>query len=125
MRDWWLMVDGGFVVDLVDLDGSTVLVARGEIDAASAPVLRSALEQAKSRDPIIAVDLAGVTFMDSSGLNVLVLAQRSLDGIGSVRVTNPSQQVRRLLEMTGLDHLINRDSGAAFDSARSDSDRNR
>src|SRR4051812_41099059 len=92
------------VVDVVQLDGSTVVFARGEVDLASAPLLRSALERAKTLGVSITVDFAGVTFMDSSGLNVLIHAQETPNGPDPVRVRNPSPQVRRLLDITGLTH---------------------
>jgi anti-sigma B factor antagonist len=52
-------------------DGSSV-VAAGEIDMASAPVLRDAFENAVTQTPEnLVVDLTKVTFMDSSGISVL------------------------------------------------------
>ena len=45
--------------------------------------------------------MAGIEFIDSGGLGVLIAAYKS-DPEGSVRVTNPSKVVYRLLEVTGL-----------------------
>lgn len=78
------------------------VVATGDIDAHTAPDLWSALE-AMSADGAVAVDLSGVSFIDSSGLRVLVRAHRRQgDGQGSLTLVNPSQAVARLLDITGL-----------------------
>jgi len=76
----------------------------GEIDIATADILRSALERAREsgrRD--IWVDLSDVTFMDSSGLNALVRADHDFAGHnGRLTVICPTGPVRRTLELTGL-----------------------
>jgi anti-sigma B factor antagonist len=102
-------MNDGLVVDLTHLDGSALLIVRGQLDMASAPAFRSAMEQAMALEIPVLVDCDGVTFMDSSGLNVLLLAQKNADRPGLVRVLNPSRQVRRLLAMTGLEHLTSPD----------------
>lgn len=100
------MADGQLLVDLLHLDGAGVLAVRGEIDAASAPVLREAVERVQALEVPVVIDLAGVTFMDSSGLSVLVEATLRAGDAASVCVRNASEQVLRVLEVTGLDSLI-------------------
>jgi anti-anti-sigma factor len=100
------------VVDLMHLDGSAVLMARGEVDMESAPVFGSAIEEALSLGVPVVVDCSGVTFMDSSGLNVLMLADRSADQHCSVQVQNPSPQVRRVLSLSGLGRMLVADATA-------------
>jgi anti-sigma B factor antagonist len=111
----------GLVVDLVHLDGSAVLLARGEIDMESAPLLSSAIEQAILLGVPVVVDCAGVTFMDSSGLKVLLSADQSADRHDLVQVQNPSSQVRRLLALTDLDRLIVADQTPMSDAGGSHS----
>ncbi len=79
------------------------LVVVGEIDAHTSDVLADAVGLLDG-DADISIDLAGVTFIDSSGLRLIVMThtrQRS-DG-GSLTIESPSTSVRRLLEITGLD----------------------
>ena len=53
------------------------------------------------------LDLAGIGFIDSSGLSVLIRAhERGEAATISVKVTNPSPHCRRLLTLTKLDHLL-------------------
>lgn len=104
-------------VDMVHLDGSAVLMVRGDIDMASAAAFRAALEQAMSSGVPVVVDFAGVTFMDSSGLKVILGAHKATGDAGSVCVRNPSPQVRRVFTMTGLSDMLTLDTGAVTDPA--------
>lgn len=81
-----------------DVDGALVL--EGEIDSFSAAQLASRL----AGDPAVdVVDLSGVTFIDSSGLRVLVEAhQQRIDRGGRLALRAPSASVQRLLEISGL-----------------------
>jgi anti-anti-sigma factor len=100
------MYSGEFrVVDVV-LDGSIVVVVEGDLDVASVPTLRLALDQLPSNCRVV-LDLSSVLFMDSSGLGLLVrqLASR-LDAGGSLHIRNSSAVVRRVVEITGLDALL-------------------
>ena len=106
-------------VDLVHLDGTAVLMLRGEIDIASAPVFSSAMERVMSLGIPVVLDFAGVTFMDSSGLKVLLIAQTTGPS-GSLDVRNPSPQVRRLLAITGLDRVISADTTTDVAGPQSD-----
>jgi anti-anti-sigma factor len=71
----------------------------GELDIATADELMDLLRTAADTDDPIVFDCSGVTFMDSSGLRVLLQAARSED-CGPVVVKDPSPQVRRLLEIS-------------------------
>jgi anti-anti-sigma factor len=96
----------GLAVDLVHLDGTAVLTVRGDIDMATASTFGSAIERTVALGVPVVLDFAGVTFMDSSGLNALVTAHQRADRPGAVQVRNPSPQVSRLLAMTGLDDVF-------------------
>ena len=88
-----------------DVAPGTVLVrAAGELDVFTTPLLRDALLRLPLESlSAVVVDLAGLTFMDSSGLGVLVAAQKKLrPGGGSLRVVCGGGPVLRMLEITGL-----------------------
>ena len=95
----------------IDCAGTTLVVA-GELDAHSAPALRERISAADDAETVL--DMSGVTFMDSSGLRVLIDAHQTVAGRGSRLVVHaPSQSVRRILEIAGvLDHLDVRDPSA-------------
>lgn len=84
----------------------TVLVAvRGEIDMATGPVLHAALLDALgTHSPVIIdVDLSACTFLDASGLRVLVAAHTAAQAAGcQMWARYPRRLVRRVLEVTQL-----------------------
>jgi anti-sigma B factor antagonist len=81
-----------------------VVKVAGEVDIETSPALderlRSVLDQGYSS---VMVDLAGVTFLDSTGLSVLIGGlRRCQDGGGELRLLSPRPNVRKVLEVTGL-----------------------
>ena len=78
----------------------------GEIDIATSQAMRDAL--ATGPGPAhLQVDMSAVTFMDASGISVLLAArQRAVDGGGSLTLRAPSWAVRRLTGVLGLNELL-------------------
>jgi anti-sigma B factor antagonist len=91
----------------VAFDGTAVLELRGEIDAVTAPRLRESVERARELGVPVVLDMELVTFMDSSGIAALIHASRVADGLPNpVQIYRPSDQVRRVLLITGLDEVF-------------------
>ena len=85
-----------------------VLSLDGELDMASAPLLQSALEDAHLAAPeMVVLDLRRLQFVDSTGLRIILAARNRCRERGQeLAVTRGSEQVERLLSVTGLsDHL--------------------
>ena len=81
-------------------DDDTVVVS-GDIDMAGGPLLDAALAHRDDDRPVI-LDLAGVSFIDSSGLRSLLDAARRAHGRGTdVVLRSIGPEVARLLELTG------------------------
>jgi len=76
----------------------------GEVDMATSPQLAQALEAAPDAIRRVVVDLSEVSFLDSSGLNALVVARRSLAARDiDLRVVSPGDHVvRRVFEIAQL-----------------------
>jgi anti-anti-sigma factor len=83
-------------------NGEVIVTPKGELDLAAAPALESGLAEAESHEPkLIVVDMAGVGFIDSTGLRVLLAAAgRARDGGWRFQVSTPTQQVAKLLDLT-------------------------
>lgn len=76
----------------------------GEIDAHSAPELADHLSDCSGTETDIVIDMSGVSFMDSSGLRVLIDLRQRIDAAPHRLVLQaPSDSVLRLLEVAGLD----------------------
>jgi anti-sigma B factor antagonist len=83
--------------------GPTVKV-RGELDIQTTPVLEEELRSALDRGAsTIVVDLCEVSFLDSTGLSVLVSGLKRCQAAGGeLRLEGPRPNVRKVLEITGL-----------------------
>jgi anti-sigma B factor antagonist len=92
--------------DLVrmDVEGHPVIVVYGELDVLNSPKLHEAISDAISEKPsAILVDMANVTFIDSSGLGALVVAHRHLaEAGGELRLVAVTDSSAKIFEMTGL-----------------------
>lgn len=86
----------------------TVVVAAGEIDLYTAPTLQTQLTEVVRDGPAhVVIDLSGVEFCDSTGMNVLLVAlKRVRERDGSLALAGPQSPVRRILEITGLDTVF-------------------
>jgi anti-sigma B factor antagonist len=91
-------------VDIRCVGRRAVVRVAGEIDLATAPQLRAALDQAASAAPLeVWVDLSDVRFMDSTGIHALLeLCNR----VPRLAVICPQGSVRRTLELAGLDGAL-------------------
>jgi anti-anti-sigma factor len=90
------------VLEISPMVGLAGLRLAGELDLATVPLLTQALLDLESEREVH-LDLATLTFLDSSGLHAIVKLARSQDGNRSVVLLNPSDAVRRCLEITGID----------------------
>ena len=82
----------------------TVLAVTGEVDLATAPALGSAVDAAlASGAQELWLDLSATTFMDSSGLHLLLDAHRRMRGLRRrLAIVCPGGAVRRLFEIAGV-----------------------
>lgn len=98
-----------FRAETEDLDDLRIVGVVGELDQATVPELRIALDAAiDSGTGSLLVDLSDCAFIDSSGLGALVAARERLIATDGRRfgICGPDEQVRRLLEITGLDKAM-------------------
>ncbi|AWI31718.1 STAS domain-containing protein [Streptomyces tirandamycinicus] len=79
-----------------------VIAARGDLDMTSLPPLDDALASASAEHSTVILDVSGVTFGDSAFLNLLLRVHQKAD----LRVAKPQPQLRRLLEITGADKVL-------------------
>ncbi|MFF7339837.1 STAS domain-containing protein [Streptomyces sp. NPDC008163] len=82
--------------------GVWVVAAHGSCDAQSIARLEEVLTTAAWTRPKVVLDASGVTFADSSLLNLLILTHRA----GALRVAGPGIHLQRLLRITGLDAVL-------------------
>jgi anti-anti-sigma factor len=109
-------------------DGVCVVAVRGELDLSTASDLEGPLEEAvSSGDGAVLIDLSECEFIDSTGIALIVRTWQRLDraadgdGGGRVVICSDNEQVRRVLEITGIELSIpiHRDSDEALAALRS------
>lgn len=105
----------GMLAVRVEGDGAArTIVLRGELDLSNASILSSSLERVEAEGPkTITIDMSELEFIDSTGIAVLVAAHRRLgsrDGLLRF-VPGRAAAVRRVMQVTGLDHELSFEPG--------------
>jgi anti-sigma B factor antagonist len=86
-----------------------VMSVQGEIDLYTVPRLQRALTDALAAGgPVrLVVDMSGVDFCDSTGVNVLLAAHRQArEAGGDLELASPRPAVRKILQVTGLEAVF-------------------
>ncbi len=83
-----------------------MLALKGELDVSSSAALEEELQRVNGAS-VIVLDLTDLEFIDSTGLGVLVKTHQRLREEGDqLAIVEGSGQVKRLLELTGLDRQL-------------------
>ena len=95
-----------------------VVVVRGDVDLATADVVRAEIRAASEQADTVVLDLREVSFMDTQGLAVVIEAQHAAaEGQWRFAITRAPDKVHRLFDMIGLTpRLTIVDDPAAADS---------
>ena len=95
-------------------DASIICRPRGELDWITSLSLRHLLHDLLSPGAKVVIDLSRVTFIDSVALSAIVGAIRRAASLGAtVRVRDAGSQVRRMIELAGLQRLLGLEADAA------------
>ena len=97
---------------VVDGDATVVLLT-GELDMSSTSILCKELDRIGGSSRAVILDMAGVDFIDSSGIAVICGEQYTLQNdFCELTIANPSASVRRVLDLMGLSEQLLRVDGA-------------
>jgi len=96
------------LVEVAAWGGWTVLRVHGEVDMATGPQLRKAVvDQIGGGRNHLIVDLADVSFIDSTGLGVLIGGlKRARSQGGDLKVAGIDDRLERIFELTGLGDVL-------------------
>jgi stage II sporulation protein AA (anti-sigma F factor antagonist) len=94
---------GGLTISSALIDRTVEVSLQGELDLASAPRLEERMVAIDDDDPVrVLIDLAGLKFIDSTGLRVLLLADaRARERGYELLLRAGGETVQRVFEMTG------------------------
>jgi len=92
------------------VQGRAVVTCSGEIDLSTVPAIREAMEDAERPSQRIIIDLSALTFLDSTGVGVLLSAVRSTRDLkrpdGALCMVGATGLVLRVLTITGFTRLV-------------------
>lgn len=103
-----------FAVEVQRREHVTIVQPRGELDAATAETLRSALDAAIANATLdmdhrarLELDLRGLSFIDSAGLHLLVALDRRAERDGfQLTLLAPAAPINRAIKLCGLDQIL-------------------
>lgn len=88
-------------------NGIAKVTLTGELDASAAPEFKSEIEKVAAQKPRrLVLMLAGLEFMASAGLRVLIFAKQKLGGNTDIYVVGARPAIVETLEMTGFQHSV-------------------
>ncbi len=98
-----------FDISVTGTPTEPTVAVRGELDVATSPRLRTELTVLLARGATdITLQFGDVSFVDSSGLGVLVGTYKRMreEGTGSIRIVGAQPSVRKVFEITGLESAL-------------------
>jgi anti-sigma B factor antagonist len=90
------------LLDIVQTDQRRTFRLIGELDISNAETLAAILDREAQEQGDINLDMSDLTFIDSSGIRVLLRAMDRLDGQGKLVLVAPTHPVRQILALMGL-----------------------
>jgi anti-sigma B factor antagonist len=95
-------------IDVTSAAKAQTIVLTGEADLLGAPKIEAALKDASASEPdLIVIDLRSLTFIDSSGLQALIIGHELCHARGhELRIVPGPENVQRLFELTGMNEVL-------------------
>ena len=84
----------------------TIIEIVGRLDTITAPALDKTINEDIAGTENLVLDVKGMEYISSSGLRVLLGAQKKMQKIGSMKVTGVCEEVMEVFEMTGFADIL-------------------
>ena len=84
----------------------TIIELVGRLDTTTAPALDKTINEDIADTKNLVLDIKGLEYISSAGLRVLLGAQKKMQKIGSMKVTNVREEVMEVFEMTGFADIL-------------------
>ena len=84
----------------------TTIEIVGRLDTTTAPELDKTINEDVADVKNLVLNLKGLEYISSAGLRVLLGAQKKMQKIGSMKVTNGCEEVMEVFEMTGFADIL-------------------
>ena len=84
----------------------TIIELAGRLDTITAPALDKTISDDIGSTQHLVLDLKNLEYISSAGLRVLLSAQKKMQKVGSMKVTNVCEDVMEVFEMTGFADIL-------------------
>ena len=84
----------------------TIIELVGRLDTTTAPALDKTINNDIEGTKNLIINFKGLEYISSAGLRVLLGAQKKMQKIGSMKVTNVCEEVMEVFEMTGFADIL-------------------
>ncbi len=89
------------------LDGGNVtLTLNGRLDTATSPELETVLDRVLPSATNLVFDMANLEFISSSGLRLILRAQKAMNAQGAMRLQHVCESVMEIFDMTGFKDFL-------------------
>jgi anti-sigma B factor antagonist len=93
-------------IEIKKNDQETIIEIAGRLDTITAPALDKTINEDIGDTKNLVLDVKGMEYISSAGLRVLLTAQKKMQKIGSMKVTNVCEAVMEVFEMTGFADIL-------------------
>lgn len=96
-------------IDIKSAGGHVVAVLYGEIDHHNAQEIRTQLDNyiITVQPPELTIDFSNITFMDSSGIGLIMGRSRLMrEWGGNLEIRNPQPYIRRVMKLAGMERIV-------------------
>ena len=87
-------------------ENSLTVALEGRLDTSTAPALEKTLKSSLDGVSELTLDFAGLEYISSAGLRVLLSAQKIMNRQGSMKLKNVSEIIMEILEVTGFSEIL-------------------
>ncbi|MDE7363591.1 MAG: STAS domain-containing protein [Ruminococcus sp.] len=96
-------------INIKSENGTAIAVLNGEIDHHTAKMLRTELDKfvITMQPDVLAIDFSGITFMDSSGIGLIIGRYKLVKECGGqLEIRSPQPYIRRMMVLSGVERIV-------------------
>ena len=93
-------------IEIKKVGAEAVIEVSGRLDTSTAPVLEKTIGEDISENTNLILNMAGLEYISSAGLRVLLSAQKRMQKCGSMKLINVCEEVMDVFEMTGFADIL-------------------
>ena len=93
-------------IEKISRDAELMITLNGRLDTTTAPQLESELKTSLGGVEKLVLDFAGLDYLSSAGLRVLLAAQKTMNKQGSMVIRSVNETIAEIFEVTGFSDIL-------------------